>query len=441
MRPRAKRLRAAAWLPLAIALFGSSTMHAQVSRGQSGSVTQRLDVDSLLLAAESGEPFELDLGDVLFVVEVERRDLLADGFRASAVNSDGARRVLPRTSRTFRGRVVGDDESSVRLSFGRRGLFAYLRSGDDEYFVEPATHETASALALHKSTPAWEIPGSGTCACATLDESVYVRRDVARHPTPSEVALEAEGDLIVEIAIEADFEYYEIEGEDTVASITDVMNVVEGIYEADLGITFEITSLTYWEEDIDPYTSTDALTLLNELQGTWNSSHGDIQRDVVHLFTGKELDGSTVGIAFVGEVCDTSGAYGLSQELGSMTLMPTLVAHELGHNFGAFHDPSDDDPRYVMNPTLSSLTLQSFSTNSQDEIADFVDGIGCLEIETADDGDGDPGGDEESGDGDGDGGGTGGGGGGGPVDPYLLAIVAAAALARRKAPAERKRCR
>src|SRR5678815_6030140 len=56
-------------------------------------------------------------------------------------------------------------------------------------------------------------------------------------------------------------------------------------------------------------------------------------------FTGKELDGSVIGIAQLSVICNKSSAYGLSQSkwTTSMLYRAGLTAHEIGHNWSATH--------------------------------------------------------------------------------------------------------
>ena len=95
------------------------------------------------------------------------------------------------------------------------------------------------------------------------------------------------------------------------------------------------------------------------------------------------------------------------------SLFPILVAHELGHNLGAGHDPDGSTPRYIMYPSLGSSNLDEFSPLTAAQIQSYVDSVSCLELA-----------------GDGTGSGTttptslpSSGGGGGPVDPWLLLLL------------------
>ncbi|MGY8757528.1 MAG: zinc-dependent metalloprotease family protein, partial [Phycisphaerales bacterium] len=80
----------------------------------------------------------------------------------------------------------------------------------------------------------------------------------------------------------------------------------------------------------DPYTATDAGTFLDQFRTEWNNNQGSVQRDVAHLFTGKNLSGGTIGIAWLGVVCDNYG-YGLVESdcCGSFGCTTDLSAHEL----------------------------------------------------------------------------------------------------------------
>ena len=97
----------------------------------------------------------------------------------------------------------------------------------------------------------------------------------------------------------------------------------------------------------DPYTVTASGAALRQLTDLYDSSFspGTVpQRDIVHMWTGKDFDGFTIGIAWgSGFDCPTQGfGYGISQNFPQVPQKFGLTAHEIGHNFGAGHtnDPS-----------------------------------------------------------------------------------------------------
>ncbi len=387
---------------------------------------EALDEHALERAARTrGDSIALLVGGRMRDVELEPVDLRSYRFTATESDSRGPRPVFPAPPKTYRGRVSGDAESVVRLSVTPGGVRGFIRCEEGWTFVRPAPTNGAFTRGEHLFFSDADLDPSEIGACAAVGPATA--QAIAEE---AELA-EATGLRVVELAIDADVEYSSKYGSTTVSEIEAIMNEVDGIFQDDLGLTIELVHINTWTAEEDPYTHTNANDLLSQLASYWNSNFSSVDRDLVHLFTNKDLDNSTVGIAFVGVVCSTGSGYGLSQDLSARSLMPILVAHELGHNFNASHDPSGSDPRYVMYQSVSSLNLDQYSDASKTAIANFVASRSCLEL--LDDGGGDPdppgGGGGETG-----GGGSsgGGGGGGGPVDPLVLAAIAAAYGLRRR---------
>jgi len=121
----------------------------------------------------------------------------------------------------------------------------------------------------------------------------------------------------------------------------------------------------------------DAHNLLDDLRDYWRAREVNTHRDTVHLLTGRNLEGYTVGYAGVGVLCSDSWGYGLSEDLESMSWTSLIVAHELGHNFGADHDSSGSN--YLMSASLGSSTLREFSAVSLSEIRSHLEHADCVE--------------------------------------------------------------
>ena len=98
--------------------------------------------------------------------------------------------------------------------------------------------------------------------------------------------------------------------------------------------------------------------------------------NVKYLFTGKDLDSLTVGIAYIGTICYApSSASGVVQYYGTLT--SNIFAHELGHNFGAFHDTSDFGN--IMYPVVQ-MGDSYFTANSLNQINSLINNSGqCIE--------------------------------------------------------------
>lgn len=182
---------------------------------------------------------------------------------------------------------------------------------------------------------------------------------------------------ILEVATEADYEFYLIHGSKTNLFIRSVLNATDVLYSSTLGITLKIIDQKLHTTGTEDPRSLTAVSLLEDFRT--NGMLASSRADVRHLFTGKSLDGFTIGIAYVSATCQAQGRYsaGLSRTV-STALHPYLAAHEIGHNLSAAHD---NVSRSVMNPAITSANNQ-FSSKSRTDIHEFVRlSGGCLTAE------------------------------------------------------------
>jgi hypothetical protein len=84
---------------------------------------------------------------------------------------------------------------------------------------------------------------------------------------------------------------------------------------------------------------------------------------VNHLFSGKNFDGNTLGVAYVGVLCNSSFGYGINEVRAANTTSALVIAHEMGHNFGASHDGQVNSP--CVDQTGSWLMSQSINGSSE----------------------------------------------------------------------------
>jgi hypothetical protein len=117
--------------------------------------------------------------------------------------------------------------------------------------------------------------------------------------------------------------------------------------------------------------------LLNQFRNQWNTQHSTIVRDVAHHFTRKNIQGSTIGIAWIGVVCNKPWAYGLAQSdfSTSFAYVTDLSAHEIGHNWNAGHCSC---PSHTMNSYITGKN--SFHpTLSIPQIVAYRNSVTCLD--------------------------------------------------------------
>lgn len=153
------------------------------------------------------------------------------------------------------------------------------------------------------------------------------------------------------------------------------LNVASGIFETQFAIQITATIVIELDSNVLPdgtsLETSDSEVLVRALRDTNSIPNPGLR----HLFTGKDLDGSTVGIAFVGSLCRSSSA-GVTQSLNGVTAI--ILTHELGHNFGARHDSNTtaclapNGGRYIMFPSVSSNIVAEFSPCSEPNIESSI---------------------------------------------------------------------
>ncbi len=86
-------------------------------------------------------------------------------------------------------------------------------------------------------------------------------------------------------------------------------------------------------------------------------------------------------MAYLGVLCSTSFGYGVSEVRSNSQIAALIVAHEMGHNFGAPHDGADacaaQTGTWIMNPSISTAATQ-FSPCSVTQMSDDVNAATCL---------------------------------------------------------------
>jgi hypothetical protein len=168
----------------------------------------------------------------------------------------------------------------------------------------------------------------------------------------------------LEIALIADSDFQKAE-QDPLAAMMARLNIVDGIFSEQIGLLVLATEIRFMAADTDPFTSTKGTTLLEQL-GAYRDANSAVRaRGLAHLMTGKDLDGSTAGIAYVGTVCEVKRGVSVSQRTYGTTISALIMAHELGHNLGAEHDGVDGTDcanvgsGFIMAPSVTGYTTFS----------------------------------------------------------------------------------
>ncbi|MFT7671066.1 MAG: hypothetical protein ACI8X5_003782 [Planctomycetota bacterium] len=355
---------------LASALLGSLTI------GQNSNVAPALDLlDDLRLSGGTlGEYQLLESFDGRMLIAFEHPDqalyidlaphsVRAENFEVRYQLDDGSWMVADsQPVQTYRGTVLGEPDSYVAASILADGLHARIQlSGNREFWIEPVLHQTGLAEA-HVLYQTEQVMDSGSTCATGAASNMPAPRSFAPSSSSSGMTLSTVGNnmnlaasTVAELACDADYEYFQNWGSVSAVQsrIESVINTTNLQYERDVDITHAITTILVRSSSNDPYSKKRADQLLYQFRDEWNANQSGIQRDVAELFTAKTLAGSTIGIAWLGQVCNLDLAYSVVQSdfNNNFASATDLSAHELGHNWDANHCSCTT---YTMNAYITS---------------------------------------------------------------------------------------
>src|SRR5512139_348716 len=184
------------------------------------------------------------------------------------------------------------------------------------------------------------------------------------------------------VALVADAELATQDGAAVETNMLARLNIVDGIFGSQVGVRLQSLSVTVMTAGTQPFTTTDSSALLEELKNYRVATATQRSAGLSHLMTGRNLDGRTIGIAYIGGLCSSSFSASLSEARNTLQFDALVAAHEIGHVFGAPHDSETGSAceatpaTYLMAPQLNSNS--NFSQCSLDQIAPVVARAFCL---------------------------------------------------------------
>lgn len=297
----------------------------------------------------------------------------------------GARATLPSGVQLFRGNLAGRPDSWVRivtvdgvpsgLIWDGQQLLAIEAPGDGVVATtEPVIYRLADTYMESGNL------GCGVTMSGNNGDGMYKAMvgeiGAAIAQAPGAVSQ-------IEFGAIGDFEFFNTIAGDPATAIATRLNNVDGIFSAQLGVQIVIQETEIFSDANDPFSDTTApTTLLMEL-GTYRlNTPNQRSQGLTHLFTGRDLDGNTVGFAYGGTLCLAEFGAGLTEGLNGATTDSLVAAHEIGHNFGAPHDAEpgsnceNELPDFLMAPSINGSN--QFSTCSISEMQPLIAAAFCI---------------------------------------------------------------
>jgi hypothetical protein len=200
-----------------------------------------------------------------FDLELEAFDIRASNYRGVSMGDNGPIELKRDPNRTYRGRVLNYEGATARFTISETTIEGMMLTPAGSFFVEPARRLSKAAGPTDFVFYAESEVRAGKAECATTmaqrvrDEVEHIKSDrgirasVQEDPEPRIFGPGYE----VELATEADLEYFQIFGTATNQNILNILNQADGIYEAQLGISLRVVFQRVWTTPDDPYSSGD----------------------------------------------------------------------------------------------------------------------------------------------------------------------------------------
>ncbi len=312
-----------------------------------------------------------------------RRFELSLSPNAALLSASQRGRLAARDIHVYRGRIPAATGSWVRLVIHQGSPRGIIFDGNELYSLEvpgDSVLPTTNAPIIYGLTDLRIKPDALGCGIAGPNANgADAFRALAAELKTLAAAAGPGATLNLDLGAVADFEFSQSFGGGTEAALIDRFNRVDGIYSAELGVQISVAQIDIFTDDTDPFSGTDAGTLLNQLGNYRSATPAQRAQGLTHLFTGRNLDTSTVGIAFVGALCNSFAGAGLSEGRRGPLTDSLIAAHEIGHNFGADHD---GDPNGQC-PDTPETFLMAASINGSDQFSQCSKDQMALEVATA----------------------------------------------------------
>ncbi|MFX0555657.1 reprolysin-like metallopeptidase [Maribacter sp. CXY002] len=268
--------------------------------------------------------------NILYFPDEKGEQIAFKVYEANILSTELARRYPG--IKSYRGVGLEDKSQNIRFSISHKGIQSMVTysNGKAPVFMQKGN---ANSYVVYSSKD--HLSKTMDFICKTTPE-VLVEPSLTRKLVDDQVLRK------FRVAIAASGEYTTFHGGtkvDAIAAINATLTRVNGVFERDLGVTLELIANTdeviYLDPDTDPFTG----GLSTQAQNTLTSVIGEANYDIGHLFNQKDdaLDGNS---GFIGSVCQDNrkgSAYTTFSTPEGDAFDIDLVAHEMGHQFGANH--------------------------------------------------------------------------------------------------------
>lgn len=318
--------------------------------------------------------FQLALGDEhAWSLTLEENNLLSPNYESVALTPQGKVATTSTPTVTFRGQLNNEGGGEVRLLLDGDQLKGFITYQGKKMYLENLSGLTPEAdpsqFVFYAED---EVLEDGSLMCLAKEEKTY-QQDVDSKIN-ERAANGCEDQAQLEIATFALFGRYQSAGSSQSAVNNEILGILNNVqanytqFSIDFKVVEQVVSTC---ASCDPWSTTRPSDILSEFT-RWGPSGFSKQHDAGICFFDGNGSG-TVGVAWLRAIC-TNNRYSVCDKLGTSESNRVLVAHEMGHNFGANHDASGAP--FIMAPSVNRST--QWSSNSISSINSHISSRGCL---------------------------------------------------------------
>ncbi|MGI9531626.1 reprolysin-like metallopeptidase [Lutimonas sp.] len=259
-------------------------------------------------------------------------------------------------NKSYSGRAVDNSSVKINFSVNALGLHAMIRDSSGKvYYIDPIRVKDQSNKRLYQLYNREDIVSPNKGFSCNIEQVEYSLQQGKTSVKNNDQKLRT---YQLALAVTGEYSQFHIvdqnaEGASEAEQRTIVMSAMEtaltrinALFLNDLAVQLQLTAgnekLIYLDPDTDPYTNDQLGIMLNENQKNCDSTIGPENYDLGHVFSTYEEGGVTEAI---GIVCRD----GLKARAVTGSALPKgdrfyfdYVAHEFGHQFGAYHTFNGD---------------------------------------------------------------------------------------------------
>lgn len=339
--------------------------------------------DGFVKNAGADMDLQLQLGEQYnWDISLHPRDMRSPNFKLSVLTDKGIEHpTVPNEVVTFQGQLNAADPGAVSLTITEDLIYGFIKKDNEFYFIEPLRYfEPGQAKDLFVVYPASKVKPRDGVTCG-FDEMKHHMQHHETEGKPGQGGGVAEAMMMgckeVELAQASDLSMFTKHGAAVGTHMLGVMLNVQTNYDNEFNDELQfviVEQFIVMPPASNPWTnSTDAGVLLDDFTD-WGPTGFSNTHDLGQLWTNRNFDGSTIGIAWLSAVC-TSFRYHCLQDFSSnANLLRVMTAHEIGHNFSASHDASGSPT--IMAPSVSNVN--QWSAQSLNQINGYYPTRNCL---------------------------------------------------------------